>query len=98
MSAEQSMVAVGGVGLIGVTFWKSQQRTSLDSLIWQGKSSPAAKKSLLQIGGESVLLLILYLLAGQGDTLGLAMVVVVLTLWILFFMSTTSKPAGGIVA
>lgn len=83
------MVAVGGVGLIGVNFWKSQQRTSLDALIWQGQSTPAAKTALLQIGGEAVLLLIMFLLAGQSSTLGLAMVTVVVTLWILFFMKTT---------
>jgi hypothetical protein len=98
MGAEQSMVAVGGIGLIGATFWKSSQRTSLDNLVWHGQSSPAAKKALLQVAGESVLVLILYLVAGQSDTLGLSMVVVVLTLWILFYMEQSkisSAPAPG---
>lgn len=88
MGAEQSMIAVGGVGLIGVNFWQSSQRTSLDKLIWQGQSTPEAKTALLQIGGEALLLLIMFILAGQSSTLGLAMVTVVVTLWILFFMKT----------
>jgi hypothetical protein len=81
------MVAVGGLGLVGANFWFGPQRQSLDSLIWDGQPSATAKTSLLQIGGEMVLLLILYLLAGESDQLGLAMVTIVITLWILFYMS-----------
>lgn len=87
MSAQQSMVAVGGLGLVGANFWFGPQRQSLDSLIWQGQASSTAKTSLLQIAGELVLILIMYLFAGESDQTGLAMVVVVITLWILFYMS-----------
>lgn len=94
MSGQQSIVAVGGVGLIGATFWMSGQRTSLDGLIWNKQSSPQAKSSLLQIAGESILVLILYLVAGGSDDAGNVSVVILVTLWILFFMQLNTLKAS----
>lgn len=96
MSATQSMVAVGGVGLIGVNFWVGPQRQALDGLVWNGQPSTGAKTALFQLGGEAVLLLIMYLVAGQSDDIGLAMLTVLITLWILFYMSReTSSTTKG---
>lgn len=102
MSAAQSAVAVGGIALVGANFWTGPQRQDLDNLVFHGQSTPQAKTALLQIGGESILLILLYLVAGSSSGAGTAMVVLVLTLWILYFMTKTKtasvvKP-GGVVA
>lgn len=86
MDGTQQLVAVGGLGLVGVNYWTSAQRSAIGSTVWNGKAPAAARSALLAIAGELLLVFILTMVAGQSDSLAYGMLAILAALWVLWSM------------
>lgn len=102
MEGTQSLVALGGLGLVGVNFWTSAQREQVAATVWNKKGAAASHKVLTTVGGELVLVLVLVLVAGQSDSLANGMLAVIASLWVLWAMQhygnaaqTSAGSTGG---
>lgn len=102
MDGTQQLVAVGGLGLVGVNYWTSKQRTAIAGTVWNGKAPQQARSAFLAIGGELLLVFLLTMAAGQSDSLAYGMLAIVAALWVLWAMQhyggkQSSAPAGAAV-
>jgi len=84
MDGKTAVVGIGGLGLIAANFWNGNQRQAIGGTVWKGNNPQVAHKALLGLSGELLLVFLMYLGAGASDGLATAMVVVVITLWVLW--------------
>lgn len=92
-------VWVGGLGLVAVNFWTSSQRDAIANLVFGDKQGAAAAQpghaALVGIGGELVLLLVLFVVAGMSDQLASAMLAIVAALWVLWGITYYTRNQGA---
>jgi hypothetical protein len=102
VTTKQTLVGFGGTALIAANFWRSSDRTSISSAIFSGSSLSAAHQALLDVAFEAVFVVVATVLAGVNDSIGSAMVVLFVALWILWLMNTgagsSTKSHAGIAA
>lgn len=105
MSGEQTLAGLGGIALVGVNYWTGQQRAPISSLL-SGTSSTAAHSSLVELGGELLLVGVAVAIAGASPAAGKAVLAAVVALWILWAINhysgssakakaKTSSSSGG---
>lgn len=102
MDGKTAIVGIGGLGLVAANYWTGNQRRLLGGAVFTPSHGgrTEAHSALLAVGGELLLVGLLYLLAGASDQLANVAVVLVLTLWVLFAITrstgapATSKPTG----
>lgn len=94
MDGTQQLVAVGGLGLVGVNYWTSAQRTAIAGTVWNGKAPAQARGALIAIGGEVLLVFVLTMVAGQSDSLAYGMLAIIVALWVLWAMAHYGKKSG----
>lgn len=95
MEGKQSVVALGGLALVGVNWWNSDQRGAISDA-FAGHSHPAkAHSALLQMGGELLLVLVVTIVAGMSDSLGTGMLALIAALWILWGIQHYAGVAPG---
>ena len=93
MQGQQTIVGVGGIALVGVNFWTSNQRPTLSAVFDNSKQADptAGHQIFLAIGAELLLVFVMAFAAGASGTVGNAMVAVLATLWVLWAIRYYSK-------
>lgn len=110
MTGKQTLVGVGGMGLILVNFWSSEARSVVSGgLFSPGGDTGAAHRTLAVMGGELLFVIVATVLAGISDGWGALMVATVVALFVLWAVhhygsgttqattSSSSGPSLGIV-
>lgn len=85
MTGTQSLVGLGGLGLVLVNFWTSTQRTAIHDVL-AGQATSAAHKEIVTVGGELVFVAIATALAGLGGSWATAIAVAIVGLWVLWLL------------
>lgn len=94
MTGAQSLVGLGGVGLVGANFWFGGDHPTVSAGLFGSGDPGAAHGALLRLGGEMLLVVVITVLAGVSDTWGTAMAVAIVGLWILWAINHYAK--GGV--
>lgn len=93
----RSIVIAGGLGLVGVNFWTSNQRPAIANVIFgdKGADPNAARSALVGIGGELLLVLILVMMAGASEALSRTALAIIAALWVLWGIHYYASPTGA---
>lgn len=94
MNGAQTLVGIGGLGLIAVNYWTGSQRAPVTSILSTQPSTQQLAQShgaLVEIGGEFLFVLVAVVLSGTSDGLGKALVAVIVALWVLWGINHYSK-------
>jgi hypothetical protein len=86
MNGAQTVVGLGGVGLIAVNFWTGPQRAAVGPVVTgaPGASVSSAHTELVQVGAELLFVTVAAVAAGIGPGWGQGMVAVIVGLFILW--------------
>jgi hypothetical protein len=96
MDGTQQLVGVGGLALVGVNYWTSQQRPAISGVILgTSQDTAAGHKALLGIGGELLVVGLLTLVAGSSDSMALGMLAAIAALWVLWGIHYYGGQAGA---
>lgn len=94
MSGTQTLVGAGGLALVAVNFWTSDDRQTVSSGIFtKSGDAHAAHLSLAKVFGELVFVVVAVVLAGLSNTWAMAMAAVVVALFVLFAIN---QYGGGV--
>jgi hypothetical protein len=88
VNGAQTLVGLGGTGLVAANFLHSSDRTALSSAIFSGSNLSAGHQAFLDLAFEGAFVVVATVLAGLNDSLGVAMVVAIIALWVLWFINT----------
>lgn len=92
MSGTQQLVGIGAIGLIAANLWTGKQRETLAPL-WTGNGDLAgAHRVAKQVGVELIGATVLVVAAGTGDSAAHAGLAIVVSLWLVWFMT---RPGTG---
>lgn len=85
MDGKQSVVAVGGVGLVLANYWIGGARGKVSAGLFNpGGDVAGAHRQLVTFAGELLFVGVATVLAGVSDSWASAMVAVIVGLWILW--------------
>jgi hypothetical protein len=86
-----------GLGLIAVNAWTGNQKSDIASLL-NGKPTSTAKRTAINVGGETALVLVMSFVAQSGPGASKAMLAAIVALWVLWGIqhySGTAAPEGA---